>query len=84
MNQSDQQLAHTLKIKYGTAPSEPNEQQLAAIKMDIQTLVNQGRSPTENDWQEIVTRHCPDAGRYKYAGADNSDLVTLLQMATKK
>lgn len=84
MNQNDQQLSHALKIKYGTAPAEPNELQLAAIKRDIQSLITQGKTPTEHDWQEIVHRHCPGAGKYKYAGADNSDLVTLLQMATKK
>lgn len=84
MNQNDQQLSHALKIKYGTAPSDPNELQLAAIKKDIQFLIDQGKTPTEYDWQEIVKRHCPGAGQYKYAGADNSDLVTLLQMATKK
>lgn len=84
MNQNDQRLALALKIRFGTAPSEPNEQQLAGIKRDIQSLVALGRAPTDADWQIIVSRHCPGAGKYKYAGADNSDLTTLLQMATKK
>ncbi len=84
MNQNDQRLALALKIRFGTAPSEPNEQQLAAIKRDIQSLAAQGRTPTDHDWQEVVSMHCPGAGKYKYAGADNSDLITLLQMATRK
>lgn len=84
MNKNDEKLALALKIKFGTAPSEPNEQQLEGIKRDIQSLAAHGRPPADRDWQEVVSRHCPGTGKYKYAGADNSDLITLLQMVTKK
>jgi hypothetical protein len=82
MNTNDQQLAHNIKIKFGTAPGEPNEIQLSRIKDDLKRIVAQGRKPSSSEWSQIVAKHCPGAGKYSYAGADNSDLVTLLQMAT--
>lgn len=81
---SDQELAHKIKIKFGTPPNEPNWQQLENIKSDIQAQVAKGITPTEKDWAEIVKRHCPDAGSYIYKGADTADLITLMQLATKK
>ena len=81
---SDQELAHKIKIKFGTSPNEPNWQQLENIKRDIHALVAKGITPTEKDWAEIVKRHCPDAGSYIYRGADTADLITLMQLATKK
>lgn len=84
MNNSDQQLAHSIKLKFGTPPDEPNAIQVAQIKTDIQALIQKGVTPTLIDWAEIVKRYCPDAGRYGYKGADTSDLITLLQLATKK
>lgn len=84
MNENDRLLGLKLKIKYGTAPSEPSEKQLEEIKRDIKSLVARGREPTNRDWFEIVSKHCPGAGKYGYAGVDNSDLTTLLKMATNK
>lgn len=84
MNNNDQQLAHSIKLKFGTGPNEPSAVQLASIKADIAALVQKGITPTLSDWAEIVKRYCPDAGRYIYKGADTSDLITLLQLATKK
>ncbi|MBY6209375.1 MULTISPECIES: hypothetical protein [Halomonas] len=81
---SDQELAHEIKIKFGTAPSDPNSYQLEKIKQDIQDLVAKGITPSENDWAEIVKKHCTSAGSYFYRGADTSDLITLMQLATKK
>lgn len=81
---SDQELAHRIKIKFGTAPNEPTSYQLAKIKQEIQGLIAKGQRPSEKDWAEIVKRHCPDAGSYVYKGADTSDLITLMQLATKK
>ena len=81
---ADQELAHRLKIKFGTAPNEPNAIQLEKIKRDIQALVARGITPSISDWAQIVGRYCPDAGRYSYHGADTSDLVTLMQLVTKK
>jgi len=80
----DQDLAHQIKIKFGTAPSEPTSYQLERIKQDIQALVSRGTTPSEKDWAEIVEKHCPGAGSYAYKGADTADLITLMQLATKK
>ena len=84
MNTDDQKLAHSIKIKFGTAPGFPTQSQLELIKQDLLVLLSKGEDPTENDWFEIVKRHCPGTGNYSYSGADNSDLITLLQLATKK
>lgn len=81
---NDQELAHRIKIKFGTAPSEPTSYQLEKIKQDIQALVAKGFTPSEKDWADIVKKYCPDAGSYIYKGADTSDLITLMQLATKK
>ncbi|MGF1719662.1 hypothetical protein L4D20_06395 [Vibrio kyushuensis] len=83
MNTYDQELGHKLKLKFGTAPNDPSASQLESIKRDIKALVARGITPTGNDWAEIVKRHCPSAGSYGYKGADTSDLITLLQLATK-
>jgi hypothetical protein len=81
---NDQELAHKLKIKFGTAPNEPTSSQLEKIKQDIRVLAQKGVAPTELDWESIVKKHCPDAGIYGYYGADTSDLITLMQLATKQ
>lgn len=81
---NDQELAHRIKIKFGTSPNEPTSYQLEKIKQDIQVLVAKGITPSEKDWADIVKRYCPDAGSYFYKGADTSDLITLMQLATKK
>ena len=81
---NDQELAHKIKIKFGTAPTEPTSLQLEKIKEDIQAFVRRGETPSEKDWAEVVKRHCPGAGSYAYKGADTSDLITLMQLATKK
>lgn len=83
MNVYDQELGHKLKLKFGTAPNDPNASQLELIKRDIRALIAKGVTPTWNDWAEIVKRHCPSAGTFIYKGADTSDLITLLQLATK-
>jgi hypothetical protein len=83
MNAHDQDLAHRIKLKFGTVPDNPNEQQLEGIKRDIRALISKGVTPSESDWYSIVKRYCPNAGSYSYHGVDNSDLITLLQLATK-
>lgn len=84
MSQHDQELAHAIKIKFGTAPNNPTTYQLEKIKQDLKALVAQGITPSESDWLEIVKKHCSETGNYFYKGLDNSDLTTLLQLATKK
>ncbi len=81
---NDQELAHRLKIKFGTALNEPTSFQLEKIKQDVKALLAKGITPSESDWAEIVKKHCPGAGSYQYKGADTSDLITLMQLATKK
>lgn len=82
MNTNDQELGHKLKLKFGTAPNSPNAIQLEFIKRDLKALVAKGVTPTERDLAEVVKKHCPEAGNYSYRGADNSDLITLLLLAT--
>lgn len=84
MSRNDQELAYAIKIKFGTAPNNPTTYQLENIKQDIKDLVAQGITPTESDWFDIVKKHCPETGNYFYKGMDTSDLITLLQLATKK
>ena len=83
MNKNDQELAHRIKMKFGTSPNEPSEYQIQQIKAAIQTLVSKGASLSQSDFSSIVKKYCPSAGSYFYGGADTSDLITLLQMATK-
>ena len=83
MTTNDQELANKLKLKFGTNPNNPNLAQLESIKKDIKALVSIGETPTESDWANIVKKHCREAGSYRYKGADNSDLITLLELATK-
>lgn len=84
MDTTDQRLAHALKIKFGTAPHEPTAGQLQSIKQYIEAIRATGRMPTDADWAHAVGKYCPGAGTHKYAGVDNSDLNTLLELATKK
>ncbi len=74
-------LAHALKVKFGLGPNEPSDAQLLGIKNAIQKIQALGEQPTEADWLNAVRHHCPNAGHYKYAGIDNSDLNTLLALA---
>jgi hypothetical protein len=83
MDDRDRALAHSLKIRFGTAPAEPDEGQLRRIKKDIWRIIDAGRSPTDKDWSDAVTRHCTDTGHYAYKGLDNSDLLALLKLASK-
>jgi len=80
---SDDQLRHAIKMKYGTAPQDPDNQQLDQIKKQLKAIVDSGRIPTADEWWNIVHTNCPSAGKYRYAGIDNSDLTTLLKLATK-
>lgn len=81
---NDQELAHRIKIKFGTAPNEPTSYQLEKITKDIQALIENGVTPSEADWADTVKRYCPNAGSYVYKGADTSDIITLMRLATKK
>ena len=84
MNQYDENLAHYLKIKFGLAPNHPNQDQLSLIKNDINNLVSCGITPTYDQWHDIIEKYCPEIGTHFYGGLDNSDLITLMKLATKK
>ncbi|MFM8443329.1 MAG: hypothetical protein ACKN9W_08310 [Methylococcus sp.] len=84
MNQSDRALAHSIKLKFGTPPKSPTDYELSRIKQELKDLVDRGIVPSEQDWFSIVSKYCPGTGRYSYHGLDNSDLGTLLQLATDR
>jgi hypothetical protein len=76
-------LAHALRIRFGTAPSEPTDAQLDAIVARIETI-RESRTPTDADWRGAVFAECPSAGTHKYASLDNSDLNAILAQGTKQ
>lgn len=78
---ANEKLAHSLKVKFGTAPGEPTSAQLLQIKAAIQRIKSSGRTPSEQDWFSAVSMYCPNTGQYLYKGIDNSDLNTLLALA---
>ncbi len=86
MTDNDQELAHGIKITFGTATTEPSSIQLGKIKQEIQALHTKGITPSKKDWTAIVRKYCPDAGSYEhlYERADTPDLTTLLKLATEK
>lgn len=79
----DEKLAHSLKLQFGLAPREPDAQQLQIIKAGIAAVARTGRRATDRDWRDAVAAACPNMGHYKYSGIDNSDLNTLLALATQ-
>ena len=86
MNENDLELAKKIKIKFGTATTEPSSIQLGKIKQDIQDLYAKGVTPSEEEWGEVVRRYCPDARSYKYVyeGAETPDLTSLTELAIKQ
>lgn len=80
---NDERLIQALRVQFGTSYYEPTASQLLSIKAAIQNIQAEGRTPTEGDWRGAVSRFCPSAGQHKHAGLDNSDLNTLLAMASK-
>lgn len=79
----DENLAHSLKIKFGLSPNEPTAAQLSLIKSIIATVRAGGRIPNQQDWHSAVAAVCPSIGKHVYAGIDNSDLNTLLALANQ-
>lgn len=80
---ADEELAHSLKMKFGLAPQEPSAHQLQSIKSFIAKVVSSGRQPSHQDWHNAVKAVCSSIGQWKYAGIDNSDLNALLALATQ-
>lgn len=78
-----EQLAHVLKLRFGLQPGEPDANQLQAIRARIQAVSGLGRVPSDADWRTAVAAVCPSFQTHVYAGIDNSDLNTLLSLATQ-
>jgi predicted transcriptional regulator len=83
MDSKDHELARKIKVRFGTATTEPSSTQIEKIKADIQALYAKGTVPSEKQWKEIVQKYCPDAGGYKYLyeGAEMPDLAEMLELA---
>lgn len=78
----DQKLINKLRTKFGLGRGEPTPSQLRSIKRYIQSIRDQGHSPTHSDWEFAVNRYCPGSGTGSYSGIDNSDLNALFMLAT--
>lgn len=72
------QLGDALRTRYGTAPEEPDLEQISRVIVDIEGIRRQ-RPPVEADWKGSVAKHCPSAGTHAYPALDNSDLDALLE-----
>lgn len=81
---SDERLAYSLRMQFDLASHEPTAAQLRSIKTAIKLLQGSGKIPTKTDWSKVVALFCSTKGKQKTAGVDNSDLNTLLAMATQE
>ncbi len=80
---NDDKLKHSIMIRFGTASWEPTDAQLSQIKAAVLGIQRSGKHASDDEWRSAVFQSCPSAGKYKYAGIDNSDLNTLLALATQ-
>lgn len=62
----------------------PTQQQLEAIKKDIDFAIASGKILSRSECQHIVVKHCGSTKMFVVKGADNSDLNALLAMAVKQ
>lgn len=74
-------LAHALRMKFGTSPHEPTPQQIQLISLEVRQLHRYGVTLDLAKWQDLVKKYCPSAGGWAYRGLDNSDLQALLTLA---
>lgn len=74
-------FAYLLRMKFGTSPSEPTYAQLDKIAEDLVHASKLGQLNSQEDYFNIVKKHCPSAGTWGYKGQDSSDLNTLLALA---
>ena len=72
-----ERMKHKLKLLAGLRPQSPTNEELELIIADIVELARK-RRPTETDWKNAAGNYVPNAGKYKYAGEDLSDLNALL------
>lgn len=69
-----------IRIRFGTAPDEPTASQLTDIAKDLESI---NWKADDDELRNIVYEHCQTAGKFKYAGEDHSDLVSMISQATK-
>lgn len=62
---------------------DPSEEQIREISSEIKREIRSGKQLRVADCQALVSRFCPDALFVGLEGLDNSDLNTLLLLATK-
>ncbi len=75
------ELGHYLKIRYGLAPHEPTDAQLAKIVADLQAITKRtGEEPTLEQTEAIVRKYCPTFRTYKYAADVNLELRRQIAM----
>lgn len=86
MSASDQVLADFLRIQFGLAPDEPNNRQLEGIVDEIaQQRQSRGRDLDLAEIGEVVRRHCPSYGRWKYGAEVSLSLrLALNELAESK
>ncbi len=78
---SDQNLSHSIMIRFGTGAGEPTSYQLQKIKAYIAAVQDSGKIPSESDLFNAVHMYCPTAGKFSYSGIDNSDVKVMLALA---
>lgn len=84
MHSYDSELSQRLKLRFGLSQTEPNQFQLDGIKQDIRQLHDiKGNDLTIDDWSTVVKRWCPSFQTHRYLGIDNSDINSLLILATR-
>lgn len=76
-------LEKTLREKCTLIDWNPTAKQLEDIKNDIEKAIRSGKTLSISDCQQIVVTHCGSTRMLSLSGVDNSDLNTLLLMATK-
>lgn len=77
MSALQENLKHSLRMKFGLAPHEPTDEQLRKITEFI-GHVQRSRYATDADWETACRHHCPSTGTCSYKGLDMSDLNMLL------
>jgi hypothetical protein len=71
-------LGQSLRTRFGTAPQEPDLEQIARVIVDIEGILKK-RTPVDADWEDSVKRHCPSTGSQFYPATDFSDLNAILE-----
>lgn len=76
-------FAYRIRMTFGTSPHEPSRSQVFCISSEAVAYAKSGNVLDAAKWSELVKKHCPSAGQWVYKGLDNSDIRTLLALATQ-